>query len=182
MSKRARVETIFLYGVILLYILFMLKLLLLSRISVSELFSGSRVADRSTNFIPFQSITAFLSGSTANAKRFAFSNVVGNVAAFVPFGAYLLFVGRDKRVRTNLLIVLLASVCVELTQWIFGIGTLDIDDVILNTLGGLIGICGYKLFMALLRDESKVRTLLAVCSAIGLPVLLFLLFGINLRL
>jgi glycopeptide antibiotics resistance protein len=183
MNKRERIQTVFLYGVFICYILFLIKLLFLSRVSLLELFNSQRTLDRSINLIPFYSITKYISGSTANLKKFAFSNLVGNIIIFIPLGIYLPLLKKDKRVFTNLLFILIVSLFVEIIQGLLGIGASDIDDVILNCLGGWVGILVYKFFLLLLRDEEKVRTVITILSAIvGLPVLLYLLFMVRLRL
>jgi glycopeptide antibiotics resistance protein len=175
MNKRERIKRVFLYGVFICYILFLFKILLLSRISHSEL--------RSINLIPFYSITEYISGSTANLKEFAFSNLVGNIVIFIPLGIYLPLLKKDKRVIINLLFIFIVSLFVEIIQGLLSIGASDIDDIILNCLGGCVGILGYRFLLLLLRDEKKVRTAITILSAIvGLPVLLFLLFMVRLRL
>jgi len=121
----------------------------------------------------------YISGGSENLKRFAFGNVVGNVAIFVPFGIYLPLFKKDKGVMTNLLFIFLVSVFVEIIQGLFGIGISDIDDVILNCLGGILG---YKFILLLLRDEKKVRTTITILSTIiGLPVTFYFLFVIKMR-
>lgn len=182
MNKRERIETVFLYGVFICYILLLIKTLFLSRVSLLELFNGQRTIGRSINLIPFHSIMEYISGGSENLKRFAFGNVVGNVAIFVPFGIYLPLFKKDKGVMTNLLFIFLVSVFVEIIQGLFGIGISDIDDVILNCLGGGIGILGYKFILLLLRDEKKVRTTITILSTIiGLPVTFYFLFVIKIR-
>ncbi|MNI31119.1 VanZ like family protein [compost metagenome] len=74
------------------------------------------------------------------------------------------------------------SLFIEIIQGLLGIGASDIDDIILNCLGGLVGILGYKFLLFILRDEKKVRTAITILSAIGLPVLLYYLFVVRLRL
>jgi glycopeptide antibiotics resistance protein len=74
------------------------------------------------------------------------------------------------------------SLFVEIIQGYLGIGAADIDDIILNCLGGLIGILGYKFLLFILRDEKKVRVAITILSAIGLPILLYLSFMVRLRL
>lgn len=97
MNKRERIKTVFLYGVFICYILLLIKILFLSRISHLE--------HRSINLIPFYSIMEYISGRSANIKAFAFSNVVGNIVIFIPFGTYLSLFKNDKRVITNLLFI-----------------------------------------------------------------------------
>ncbi len=182
MNKRERIETVFLYGVFICYILFLIKLLLLSRVSLLDLFNSQRTLDRSINLIPFYSIKEYIFSNSATIKKFAFANVVGNIVIFIPLGTYLSLFKNNKRVITNLLFIFIVSLFIEIIQGILGIGASDIDDIILNCLGGLVGILGYKFLLFLLRDEKKVRVAITILSAIGLPVLLYLLFVVKLRL
>ena len=175
MNKRERIKTVFLYGVFICYILLLIKLLFLSRISHLE--------HRSINLIPFYSIMEFISGSSANIKAFAFSNVVGNIVIFIPLGVYLPLFKKDKRALVNLLFIFIVSFFVEIIQGLLGIGVADIDDIILNCLGGWIGILGYKFLLFILRDEKKAHTAITILSAVvGLPVILYLLFMVKMRL
>lgn len=77
MNKRERTKTVFLYGIFICYILLLIKILFLSRVSLLELFNSQRTLFRSINLIPFHSIMEYISGSSAIIKEFAFSNVVG---------------------------------------------------------------------------------------------------------
>lgn len=173
MNKRERIKTVFLYGVFICYILLLIKILFLSRISHLE--------HRSINLIPFYSIMEYVSGSSANIRAFAFGNVVGNIVIFIPLGAYLLLFKNDKRVITNLLFIFIVSLFVEIIQGILGIGASDIDDIILNCLGGLIGILGYKLLLIILRNEKKVHNVITILSVMGLPGILYYLFMMRMR-
>ncbi|MGU3473686.1 VanZ family protein [Paenibacillus sp. D51F] len=182
MNKRERIKSIFLYVVFIFYIVFLIKLLLLSRISLSEIFNDQRTLNRSINLIPFYSIKEYILGGSATIKKFAFSNVVGNIVILIPLGTYLSLFKKDTRVITNLLVIFFVSLSVEIIQWLLGIGAADIDDIILNCLGGWIGILGYKFLAFILRNEKNVRTAITILSAIGLPVILYILFMVNLRL
>lgn len=173
MNKRERVKTVFLYGVFICYILLLIKILLLSRISHS--------GTRSINLIPFYGIKEYIFSNSVTIKRFAFGNVIGNIIIFVPLGTYLSLFKNDKRVRTNLLFIFIVSLFVEIIQGILGIGASDIDDIILNCLGGLIGILGYKFLLFILRDEKKVHTAITILSAMGLPCILYYLFMVRMR-
>jgi glycopeptide antibiotics resistance protein len=74
------------------------------------------------------------------------------------------------------------SVAVEVLQGVFALGASDIDDVILNCLGGFIGILLVLLLRVILRNRDRVRTVVAVLSVIAIPVLYYLLFVIRLRM
>ncbi|WP_246303002.1 VanZ family protein [Paenibacillus plantarum] len=136
MNKRERIKTIFLYVVFIGYIVFLIKLLFLSRMSLLELFNSQRTIHRSINLIPFYSIKEYVLGGSATIRRFAFSNVVGNIIIFIPLGTYLSLFKKDKRVKANLLFICFVSLSVEIAQGLLGIGTSDVDDIILNGLGG----------------------------------------------
>ena len=79
-------------------------------------------------------------------------NIVGNVMAFAPFGFLLPIVSSQNR---DFLSVALYSVelsfGVELVQLTFQVGIFDVDDVIMNTTGCIIG---YVCFI-LLRKKLK---------------------------
>ncbi|WP_227521570.1 VanZ family protein [Bacillus alkalisoli] len=98
------------------------------------------------NIIPFRSIVRDISSYNGLELRMLTDNFFGNIFAFLPLGFFssLLF----KRLRSIGMIFLLSmgvSVTVELLQLTFKLGSLDIDDVILNTLGGTIGYITFKL-------------------------------------
>jgi glycopeptide antibiotics resistance protein len=182
MKKRERIKTVFLYGIFICYILLLIKILLLSRVSPLEIFNSQRTLFSSINLIPFHSIMEYIFGSSDTLRKFAFGNVVGNIVIFIPLGIYLPLFKKDKRVLVNLLFIFIVSLFVEIIQGLLGIGVSDIDDIILNCLGGWIGILGYKFLLFILRDEKKVHTAIIIISAIvGLPVILYLLFMVKMR-
>ena len=172
MTRRARLETVVVWTVFSLWAVFALKLLLFSRAPGSE---------RSYNLVPFASISHYLSRGASGGRRLAFGNIAGNVLLFIPLGAYLSVLTKSTVART-MLIVASASVAVEIIQGVFGLGASDIDDVLLNCLGGFIGIQLLLLLKVILRDRGQVRTVVAVLSVVALPVLVCLLFVIRLRL
>ena len=73
-------------------------------------------------------------------------NVVGNVVVFLPFGMFLpqLF-PKCKNVLLTILLSLEFSFVIEVIQLISRVGSFDVDDLLLNTIGGL---CGYILYGA----------------------------------
>ena len=113
--------------------------------------------------------------------RFAFGNIIGNIAIFLPLGAFLPLFKKDKRVLMNFLIISGTSLLIELIQGLLAIGIFDIDDLILNSLGGLVGILAYKELSAIFKDDKKVSTVIEILSVAGLPVILYLLFYIQMR-
>lgn len=69
-----------------------------------------------------------------------FLNVIGNVIGFVPCGFFLPIVSRRGRKWYNAILLCFAlSLCIEVTQLFFRVGSFDVDDLFLNTLGGAVG-------------------------------------------
>jgi len=89
------------------------------------------------NLIPFKEMFRYKIGS-----NLFFKNVLGNMIMFVPFGFFTSYILRETKLRWVCLITLIVSVTIELTQTQIG-RIFDIDDVILNLIGGIIG---YYLF------------------------------------
>ena len=172
-TKRAKAETVAIFTVFALYAAFLLRLLLLSRAPGSE---------RSINLIPFASIAEYVSGSSSGAGRVAFANVVGNALIFIPLGVYVSWLRPRAPAWLTMLAVASVSVAVEIIQGVFGVGASDIDDVILNCLGGIIGILAFRLLAAILRQQSLVRTAIAVLSLMSLPVWCYFLFVVRLHM
>ena len=99
------------------------------------------------NFIPFKSIADSLNAGL----RPALTSVLGNVILTMPFGFLITLLKDNKKFLNVLIFVVAFSFAIELTQHIIGIGigyryrNVDIDDLILNTIGGIIGWFIYKI-------------------------------------
>lgn len=125
---------------LLLYMSYLLYLVFLSP------YYGRGDFHRSYNLIPLKTILeyAFLSH---NLKA-TLINIVGNILAFAPMGFLVPIVfpkyNNFKRIS---IIILIATSSIEIIQFIVGVGTCDIDDIILNWVGGIIGFKTYRLFL-----------------------------------
>ena len=134
------------YGVMIIY--FILLFFLLFRKKAAGSF-------QSVNLIPFHSIGAYLFSDDMFSRAFALSNLLGNIAIFIPMGVYLPLLIRRKSIFVNTVCVALISAVVEVLQYIFAVGAADIDDVILNTVGGLIGVSLFSVMELFLKDQTK---------------------------
>lgn len=106
------------------------------------------------------------------SKSFVLYNIFGNIVVFIPFGLFLQVIQKRKTFRKSLLIVIITSMAIELMQFISGLGASDIDDVILNTCGGIIGILAYQLFRKVLKEEGRAKTAITILSfLIGTPII-----------
>lgn len=116
-------------------ILFIIYILILLRITVFRSGIGSHeLFSREINLIPFADL--FLT-QKQNPVSFIYL-FFGNILWFVPFGLYM-----SKIKNRGLLLTVALGFClslfIEIMQYIFGTGVSEIDDLILNTVGALIG-------------------------------------------
>ena len=75
-------------------------------------------------------------------------NLLGNVVCFMPFGCLLPTVSRKKIFKNFLSVTLMAmlfSLGIETAQLLMKVGAFDVDDIFLNTVGGLAGYIFMKL-------------------------------------
>lgn len=64
---------------------------------------------------------------------------VGNIMWFVPFGMYLQYMGKQRKLLHIAISGFLFSLLIETLQYVFGTGFSELDDLVLNTLGAWIG-------------------------------------------
>ncbi len=144
---------------------------------------GKGGGTRSLNIIPFHTIAGYLHFN----PFLAVSNLVGNVVLFLPMGLYFALLDTSARKWRCLLWAALVSVGIELSQYIFALGTTDVDDVILNVLGASLGILCYGLLKRWLKVKTAhtVTVLSLAFAGLFLVVAICLwtgVFGIYLRL
>ena len=98
----------------------------------------------SLNFTPFATLNLYWrflrDGASQSLLQHAVINLVGNVVMFVPLGWFLPRIWQVFRGVFRTVIFAASLIClVELLQYITGLGSCDIDDLILNAAGILIG-------------------------------------------
>jgi glycopeptide antibiotics resistance protein len=109
-----------------------------------------------TNCIPLNTIIYYLKGNPNYIT--AYNNLTGNIIAFVPIGFLAPLILNNSRKFTNtFLIAFIICLSIELLQFVFNLGIFDIDDLILNVLGAVIGFIIYKIPVLLKRSILKVR-------------------------
>ena len=91
------------------------------------------------NFIPFKEMFRYNIGSRLFVK-----NVLGNMLMFLPYGFFISYYLKNKKPGLTLMLTLIASFSIELVQMMIG-RVFDIDDILLNLLGGFLGYIIYYL-------------------------------------
>ena len=101
----------------------------------------------SANFTLFKTIKMYIRYAY---KLNSFENLVGNVAVFIPFGFFL---PRISRWVNHWFMVLTSafffSLGIELFQLFSAFGAFDVDDLLLNSVGALIGYILYRIGSAI---------------------------------
>lgn len=113
------------YGLLFLYVLFILYMTLYVR-DVREGLPAS--------FVPFDSVKSAMEDGFSYD---AWAQIIHNIMLFMPLG-FILYAVRGRTMPV-LLSCTAFSVLIEITQYFTGLGYLDVDDILWNTLGGLIG-------------------------------------------
>ena len=114
----------------------------------------------SNNFIPFKEILRY----DITSKLFV-RNVIGNIVIFIPFG-YLIsdtiyMNTKHKNIFIVLMFVLLTSLGIETTQMYIG-RSFDVDDIILNFVGGLIGYFAFLIIKKIFKEDSILSNIIKV--------------------
>jgi glycopeptide antibiotics resistance protein len=101
---------------------------------------------RRYNLYPFKTMADYFMNSRNYNSHVLFINLAANIITFIPLGFFssLLF----KRFRNILSVVafsIIGITIIESLQFVFNVGVFDIDDIILNTVGSIIGFAIYKI-------------------------------------
>jgi len=110
-----------------------------------------------------------------NLIPFAYANkneVIANLIAFIPFGVMLGVNFRELVFKYKIAVIFAFSLAVEIIQYVLAIGAADITDVIMNTLGGLVGLSVY----AFASKQTDDRTLDLGITLSGTLILLAILY------
>jgi glycopeptide antibiotics resistance protein len=99
--------------------------------------------------------------------------MIANLVAFIPFGIMLGVNFKKVAWRYKLAVIFAFSVAVEITQYALAIGATDITDVIMNTLGGSLGLAFYSVIGKQTNDGFLDRCIL-IAGTLSLLVILYL--------
>lgn len=144
--------------VFIIYILCLFQVVTMGDINIT---SGN-------NLVPFKEISRYAIGGRLFVK-----NIIGNVIMFIPYGLFLSLYADVKKPTQAIFTVLLASLSIETTQLLIG-RIFDIDDIILNVLGGTIGF-----YLYLLLDKIASISPSIFKSKLFLNIITFMLLGLT---
>ncbi len=134
-----------LYGMFLVYLVAIFSLLFLAgtfraRIYYGEIGVFSREHfEYAVNLIPFESIKLYFDNFYNMTNAFMV-NILGNLVLFAPMGFFIniLFKDRIKNVGALIIFMVVLVTIIEFLQFVLFVGSADVDDVILNTIGAVV--------------------------------------------
>lgn len=132
-----------------------------------ELVTSRDVNFSGTNWMPFREIFRYDFGTTGFYRQ-----VVGNIILFIPFGFFATRYTGMNRLGQITLVSFLTSSTIEVVQYFIG-RSFDVDDILLNVIGG---ICGFLLFIALDAIRKKLPKIFQKESFYNILTLLLAIF------
>jgi glycopeptide antibiotics resistance protein len=103
------------------------------------------------NFVPFKTIVPQLIGRGNHLIHIV--NLIGNTILFMPIGLLAPLVFRPISPQKALVLGVATGLTFEVMEVVFRVGIFDIDDVILNGLGIMIGYGVFVMFIP--RTQSR---------------------------
>lgn len=159
-KKRPASVTIFLWICLICYLILLFKVILF-KFDIDTILNIIHDRDElpytRVNLVPFQTIRFYL---LSGRVPFAVSarNLLGNILAFMPIGLLIPLLRQDLSLGFTFLFGLAISVGIEITQYYTGLGSADIDDVILNVIGTMsisLFLCFLDAIVFLLKKIKK---------------------------
>ena len=126
------------------------------------------------NWMPFREILRYDFGTDLFYRQ-----VIGNIILFIPFGYFATYYSKLTKIRQIFFITFITSTTIEVVQRFIG-RSFDVDDIILNVVGGIIG---FLLFIGLDAIRKKLPKILQndlfynILAIILLILIVLYLFG-----
>ena len=117
------------------------------------------------NFVPFKTILPYLFGY--KGLIIAGINLVGNVVLLVPIGFLVMLVYPNMTWKKSVALAVAAGLAIEVMQTVLRVGIFDIDDVILNALGVMIGYWAFVILAKWVRSGNYKNILIVVIIGIA---------------
>ena len=139
-------------------LLFVLYIVLLAYfLFFSEHYGRTLVLDKYRyNLTLFKEVKRFITYRNEIGLESFVVNIIGNVLAFAPFGFVLPIISvRNRKLLNIVLLSFEFSLTIEIIQLIYKVGIFDVDDLFMNTLGGMLGGICFFICHSILRAVRK---------------------------
>jgi glycopeptide antibiotics resistance protein len=141
-----------------------------------QLVTNQDIPGGGTNLMPFREILRYDFGTTEFYKQ-----VLGNILLFVPLGYYATKYCKLNGLFGITIITLLCSGIIETVQHFIG-RSFDIDDIILNLIGGLLGFLLYIAIKAIGKHMPEIfrkdwiKNIFAIVVVLAIGIYIYNLF------
>lgn len=143
MSKKAKTLK---FGCILVFAVYFVLLFYFLFFAETMGRSGDLHTSYHYNLVLFKEIGRFIRYREALGMKAVTLNLAGNVLAFIPFGVLVPAIShRMRKLPVVVALSFLLSLVVETLQLLFRVGSFDVDDLLLNTIGGLLGFFVFRI-------------------------------------
>jgi glycopeptide antibiotics resistance protein len=160
------------YSAVLIKVMVLKDLPMVRIGSIMLNFAGTD-AGHGPNFVPFTTIVPYLFGH--KGLVIAGINLIGNIILLVPVGFLIPLVFQNISWKASLALAVATSLAIEMMQVALRVGIFDVDDVILNAFGVMLGYWAYLIF-AKMMSSPKYRNIAIVAIVIALAVGLYAIF------
>lgn len=134
-----------------LYIIFVFYFLL-----ISEIYGRiDRMQEYHYNLVLFREIKRFWNYREQLGMFATATNLLGNVLIFLPFGFFMAMASRYRSFLSTLIYSFALSLTIELSQLFMKVGCFDVDDLLLNTIGGILGFITFLICNVIRRNYAK---------------------------
>lgn len=154
-----------------LYFAVLLKLTVFKLVPITNLDAAFYMTGREINYIPFRAISEIFRGLINHTT---IVNLLGNLIVFIPFGWLMPLTTTAE--RETIVYGFTISALIELVQFIFAMGVADIDDLILNTLGTIIGYFIYRGVVRVIRKQNGILGLFLFITAVGTALAILMMY------
>lgn len=125
---------------------------------VSELYGRSgEMQDYHYNLVLFKEIRRFWNYREQLGIFATVANLAGNILIFIPFGFFMPMASRRRSFIVTAVDSLALSFFVETVQFFTKVGCFDVDDLLLNTIGGMLGYIIFTISSVIRRGYVKKR-------------------------
>jgi len=134
-----------------LYIIFVFYFLL-----ISEIYGRTgEMQEYHYNLILFKEIKRFWNYRNQLGIFATATNLLGNVLIFLPFGFFMAMASKYRSFLSTVIYSFALSLTIELSQLFMKVGCFDVDDLLLNTIGGMMGFVAFSICNVIRRNYAK---------------------------
>lgn len=152
------------YSIHILFLLYIICIIFI-------IFGYRNLYQNSFNLNPIYGFTILFQEFSYNIWK----EFIVNVLLYIPIGIYLGFILKESGYTYNIIIFsLIISLCIEILQLITHKGVFDINDILYNILGSVLGFIFYKILINIKNKELNKKyflTILIILLIILLPII-----------